>query len=180
MTSPRPALATPTNVEAPFYPVATHKFVVMSICTLGLYQPYWAYKCWKRIQTRSPKKIAPLWRAFFSRFYAFELFESVRDYARQNRVAVTWNAQLLAGLYLVVPLMWRLRVMRDLMVFLTFLPAIPVVLTIQAIRRSGKFRERLNDEYNLVHVVVIILGGSLIVFNACFRVAHAIGLLPPR
>jgi hypothetical protein len=180
MTNPTPAVST-SNVEAPFYPVATHKFIVMSICTFGLYELYWAYKCWTRIEKRSPTKLRPFWRAFFGRLYAFDLFARVQDYAKQNRVAAGWSSTWLAFLYLAMAIpLWRVNRVLGLVSMLSFLPLLPVVNTVQAIRRSGKFRERLSDQYTGAHVAIIIVGGALVALGVVRIVMHAMGVLPPR
>jgi hypothetical protein len=180
MTSPTPGVST-SNVETPFYPVATHKFIVMSICTFGLYELYWAYKCWKRIHQRSSENLRPFRRDFFGRLYAFDLFARVRDYAKQNRVAVGWSSAWLASLYLAMALpLWRVNALLGTLTMLSLLPLLPVVNTVQAIRRAGKFRERLSDQYTGAHVAIIIVGGALVLLLVLARVMDAMGVLPPR
>ena len=42
-----------SSSRLPLFPVATHKFIVLSICTLGIYELYWCYQNWKRIKAAS-------------------------------------------------------------------------------------------------------------------------------
>ena len=74
--------------EFPFFPVPTHKFVVLSICTLGIYELYWAYKNWQRIRLASGETLDPFWRAFFAPFWGFSLFRRVRDRVTSESVRV--------------------------------------------------------------------------------------------
>src|SRR5262245_7614259 len=41
--------AAPAVPPLSLFPVATHKFIVLSICTFGLYELYWCYQNWKRL-----------------------------------------------------------------------------------------------------------------------------------
>ena len=41
----------------PFFPVSITKFLVMSICSFGAYELFWAYSNWYRISQRSDRKL---------------------------------------------------------------------------------------------------------------------------
>ena len=69
--APHPRYGAPTTTgelpaEHPYFPVATHKFVVLSICTLGLYDLYWFYQNWQRVRRRTREDLSPFWRAAFA------------------------------------------------------------------------------------------------------------------
>lgn len=48
-----------------YYHVKPRKFLLLSIFTLGLYEIYWHYRCWKFIKLRDQSKIWPPARAVF-------------------------------------------------------------------------------------------------------------------
>ena len=52
--SPPPAATAP-----PYFSVATHKFVAMSICTFGIYELYWFYQTWKTMRDATGEKLSP-------------------------------------------------------------------------------------------------------------------------
>lgn len=43
----------------PLFPVATHKFIVLSLVSFSAYTFYWFYQSWKRINTASPETLSP-------------------------------------------------------------------------------------------------------------------------
>ncbi len=49
-----------------FFPVSITKLIILSICTIGIYEVYWFYKNWEIIKQREYSKISPFWRAIFS------------------------------------------------------------------------------------------------------------------
>jgi hypothetical protein len=49
----------PPLLEYPLFPVATHKFIVLSLCSFGLYQFYWIYQNRKRLKRASGERSIP-------------------------------------------------------------------------------------------------------------------------
>ena len=64
----------------PFFAVSTTKLIVMSMCTLGIYELFWFYKNWQAIKRRERANILPAPRAFFSIFYVYQCWARIRDY----------------------------------------------------------------------------------------------------
>jgi transglutaminase-like putative cysteine protease len=58
-----------------FYPVPATKFLVMSIATAGLYAFFWAWKCWRWLKQHDDRTLQPFWRACFSVFWLYPLFD---------------------------------------------------------------------------------------------------------
>ncbi len=54
------------QMTCPLFPVATHKFIVLSVCSLGIYELYWCYQNWKRLKQASGERLSPFWRAVFA------------------------------------------------------------------------------------------------------------------
>jgi hypothetical protein len=102
------AQATLGTGPLPLFPVATHKFIVLSICTFGIYELYWCYQNWKRLKTSSGENLSPFWRAFFAPLWGFSLFKRIRAEAVSAGVPVEWNSGVLATFYLVLTITWRL------------------------------------------------------------------------
>jgi hypothetical protein len=163
--SPDAAVIVDEDVAAfPLFPVATHKFVVLSLCSFGVYQLFWCYRNWQRIGDTSREAISPLWRAVFAPLWAFSLFGEIRDMARANEVRVAWNSTLLALLYLAFNLLWRLPDEIWWVAFGSLLPMIPVQYTAQQVNRSraGLVTEDANVRYTWKNMVLICFGGLLL------------------
>src|SRR4051812_24345977 len=52
--------------EPAYHHVSPVKFIIYSICSLGLYNTYWFYKNWRYVRDRDGSNIRPFWRAIFS------------------------------------------------------------------------------------------------------------------
>ncbi len=68
--------AEPGDVTAyrttPQFAVSVGKFAVMSLCTFGFYELYWAYKHWDAMRRREQERLSPFWRAFFAPLWGFQ------------------------------------------------------------------------------------------------------------
>jgi hypothetical protein len=66
------ALVPAASGESPtapiFFAVSIPKFIVLSICSIGIYDLYWFYKNWQLVRAREQSDISPFWRAFFGIF----------------------------------------------------------------------------------------------------------------
>jgi hypothetical protein len=105
--------------EGPWFPVATHKFVVLSIFTFGIYDFYWAYQNWRRDRAQTGETFSPFWRTFFFvPIHVFPFLRRVRRSAGQAVVRTAWNAELLAAAFIalaVVQLLPFLALMRSML-----------------------------------------------------------------
>jgi len=94
--------------EPPFFPVSVTKFVVMSVCTLSLYEIYWFYQNWKRVNLRDAEKVSPLARAIFAVFFCYQCFTRIRDYPVQSGTPSKLSAGPLATGWIVATIAWKL------------------------------------------------------------------------
>ncbi len=148
----------------PFFPVATHKFIVMSICTFGMYELYWFYQNWKRLREASQEDLSPFWRTFFAPLWSFSLFERVRDIANAARVPVGWSAGALAAIYLILSITWRLPDPWWLISLATLVPLVPVQRAAQRVneQHGGMTEEDRNHRYSTLNLMTIVAGVSLL------------------
>ncbi len=153
------------QTEFPFFPVATHKFVVLSICTFGIYAFYWAYKNWQRIRSASGETLSPFWRAFFAPLWGFSLFRRIRDHVTNEGVAAGWSPPFLATCYLLLSASWQLPDPWWLISLATFVPLIPVQQATQRFNEQRHVSENPNSSYTGVNVVAIVFGGILVIFG---------------
>ncbi len=73
----------PVNV---YFTASILKLVVMTVCTLGIYELYWFYKNWILIRQRTGRSLSPLWRATFAPFWGYALFKDIKKVADENEV----------------------------------------------------------------------------------------------
>ncbi len=164
---PPPGPAAPSGM-LPFFPVATHKLIVLSVCSLGIYELYWAYQNWVRIRARTGEKMLPFWRAVFAPLWGFTLFRRIRQTAVAAGVPVGWSAGLVGALYLVLNMAWRLP---DPWAWVlsqgTVLALLPVQLTAQRVNatQAAASTEPPNDRYTPVNILVILFGGLLLLLG---------------
>lgn len=92
-----------------FFPVATRKLIVLSICTFSIYELYWFYQNWKRIRAYAPHEtFSPFWRAFFGVIWAIPLLQRMEEQAGAVGVAGTGSAVVLGVCYILLTISWRL------------------------------------------------------------------------
>jgi len=60
-----------------FFQVSVGKFILMCICTIGIYEVYWFYKNWHSIRERRQNNISPIVRALFSPFWYAALIKEL-------------------------------------------------------------------------------------------------------
>jgi hypothetical protein len=84
-----------------FYPVPATKFLVMSIATAGLYAFFWAWKCWRWLKRREGRVMQPFWRACFSIFWLYPLFDEAN-----SKVGAAAVPRLVGGLAALCYLSW--------------------------------------------------------------------------
>ena len=147
--------------QTPFFAVSTHKFVVMSLTTCGLYTVYWVYRQWKRFAEHGDP-LSPFWRTFFLIFTNYALFGRVRARARQERVGVDWLPSIMGSFYLTLSLTFRLPDPWWMLTFLSFVPMIPVQRTIDRVN-GLRVAELPNRGYSGWNIVGIVVGGLVLV-----------------
>jgi len=156
--------AQPSSVEArhQFFPVAAHKFIVLSVCTLNIYTLYWCYQNWWRIRERTGEQLSPFWRAFFAPLWAFSLFARIARQAGEHGVTVGWSPTLLGLAYLIMSGFGMLPDPLWLVTLASFLPFLPVVQTIQRLNQDEAATESRNAAYSGANVATIMVGGIIV------------------
>ncbi|HEV8234153.1 MAG TPA: hypothetical protein VGP84_06120 [Gemmatimonadaceae bacterium] len=147
--------------QTPFFAVSTRKFVVMSIVTLGLYDVYWVWRQWRRFVEHG-QVLSPFWRTFFLVFTNYSLFARVRSRAREEGIEVSWSPALMATLYLVLNVTWRLPDPWVLVSLLVFVPLIPIQETIERIN-ARHVAELPNRGFSGADAVAIVIGGLVLI-----------------
>lgn len=146
-----------------YHRVAPVKFVVLSFCTLGLYEAYWFYRSWRFVQERDDRRILPFARAVFSPLWYYAL---VQDVNRAQVASGTAMAALgLALAYGVLAVAWRLPEPWWLISLATFVPLLPVVRRIDTINHALGVAPSRSRRFGLGHVSVCVVGGTFVLFS---------------
>lgn len=157
---PLPPMAT----QLPLFPVATHKFVVLSICTFGIYVAYWCYQNWVRIRYEQGPRSVPLLLAFTAPVSSYWLFRHIRAVAAEHEIAVGWQPAALAVLYFVMSALGNLPDGWWLLGVLSVLPLIPVHQATVRIndQHAARVSEDRNTSYSGANLAAIVVGGTVL------------------
>ena len=149
----------------PLFQVSTSKFLVLSICSFGIYDIYWTHQQWKRIADATGAAISPFWRTFFSPIFNFALFDRIEDVALEHEIVVTWRPSVLATVILLFSFALRLPDPWSLIGLAFFAPIIPVQATVETVndRVAATVTETRNDRYGAGGIATVVIGGLLLV-----------------
>lgn len=161
ITPETPSMTTHESLPQ-YFSVSKPKFIVMSLCTWSIYEMYWFYKNWNIVRERTGENIRPFCRAFFSIFFCYSFFKSVKQSAGSLGIPSQTSPGGLTCAYIALAAMWRLPDPFWLISFLTFLPLLSVQGVINQINSKGSLEHEPNNRFSLGNVVVIVFGGLLL------------------
>jgi predicted Zn finger-like uncharacterized protein len=164
ITPDTPSMATDKPTLA-FFSVSKPKLILMSLCTLGLYQIYWYYKNWSILKHGTGQNIRPFWRAIFAVFFCYSLFKSVKQSAHSLGIPCQMSPGLLACVYIVLSATWRLPDPLWLIGLLAFVPLVSVQGVINEVNLKGTHRHEPNDRFTWGNIVIILIGGLLLLLS---------------
>lgn len=82
-----------------FYIVSPKKFIILFICTLGLYQNYWFYKNWALYKQEFGGTMWPVMRGMFPIFFAHSLFKIMDKNLKGEGDKFLASPDIVAGSY---------------------------------------------------------------------------------
>ena len=159
--APPPAAA---GAKAPWWPVSTVKFTVMTLGTFGLYHYYWIYENWKLMRAAGARVGSPFWRTFFAPFTVYRLFDRLRDDAQLNGIPAPWSAVGLAAAYFVASIALVVGVPAWLTSAVLLLPVLPAQITLERLNAKVAPDAPRNDRFTVTNLVMLALGLSLTFF----------------
>ena len=166
------AIATPAGMPV-FFPVSQTKLLVLSFCTLGLYEVYWFYQQWKLVRDRTGERMVPAMRAIFAVFFVYQLFDKVRKHDPESSAA-SLSAGPLAAAWIVLALLWKLPDPYWLLTFLGIFVLLPVQGAMNAVNRRADPKHDPNTRFSAWNWVAVGLGGPF------FLLAVVGAFLPPQ
>ena len=154
--------------------------MVMSLCTFGIYEFYWARNQWRAERLREGASFSPFWRAIFAPFTAFRLFARIQRVLSAHGVRTKWSSFILATLYLVLSFAWCLPLESlSFVAALSFIPLCFVQHSVNKLNLAVAPEVPRNDRYSLPEVAIIVLGCVLHVLVLVFTatVSDALSIL---
>jgi hypothetical protein len=158
-----PVGSTPGGGRQIFFDVSIPKLVILSICSLGIYELYWFYRNWQFVRVRERSDLSPLWRAGLGFFYCYALFRRVREYDAQTGGTGTLPAGALAAGWVVVMCLWQLPDRYSLAANLSCLFMLPVQA---AANRINGIAVNRNTRFTIWNWLTVALGGTVLVLDA--------------
>ena len=157
--------APPTAVDAPYFPVARQKLIVMSVTTLSMYQIYWFYRNWQRINARAGSGGSPFWRALAAPLTAHGLFADVRTEAQSRFITPGWSSAGLAVIYFALTLCCFLDYPWWTIALGSVFALLPVHATMEEVNQKVAPSASRNESYSAIDAVVIVLGIALTILG---------------
>ena len=145
-----------------FFSVSPLKFIVMSMCTFGLYELFWQYKNWQLISERTGRKLHSFWRAFFAYIFIYELLKEVRQVANDRGVVNNLPAGMLAAAWIIVTLTWKAPEPISHLSTFAFIALLPAIQLINRVESSAKSESEPNSKFSVLNWIAIIVGGGLL------------------
>ncbi len=152
------------DFEQTLFTPSTTKLLLMSFCTLGIYNIYWFYKNWWFLK-KTGKKCTPLLRAAFAPLFAYSCFYELKMLQFDNNVNLKFPILFLSILYFMLHLMIKLPDPYWLISYLSVLPIVlanKVALNINQAMFPGLI---INNKFSKWNWLVLILGGTIFVLS---------------
>ena len=156
----QPALATSPGVTR-FFPVSITKLVVMSLCTFGIYQPFWLFSHWYYVRENEKRDFSLLLRVFFALFFCYPLFRRISATASRENISPAFPAGPLAAGWILFALMGLLPPPLDLLSVFSVLFLLPVQRTANAINQAAAPEHDRNERFTGWNKAAIAIGGLM-------------------
>ncbi len=147
-----------------YFAVSPVKLVIMSICTMGLYEIHWFYKNWALIRERRNLNIMPAMRAIFAFFFCYGLFRKVQVSAIDLTLKKLISPGLLATGWAVVTLLHKLPDPYWLVSYFAVTFLLPVQTVVNDINNSVAPGHDRNETFTSWNKFGIALGSLFFVF----------------
>lgn len=148
--------------EPPFFAVSLTKLVIMSICTLSLYEIYWFYRNWHCVKVREGSNISPASRSIFGIFYCYQCFGRIRKFEIEKNGKSSLLAGPLAAGWIVTSLLWKLPDPYWWVSMFAFVFFIPVQAHANRLNSQASPSHNQNSSISGWNWVAVVLGGILL------------------
>lgn len=159
----------PFTGETVYFPVTLPKFMVMWICTFGIYGFYWFYRNWLYVKQRDRSNIMPLARSLLFPFWYYPLYAELRRDNAHRQPRLTALPPPAAGIALAIA--FFLAVLASGFSGYTvsagligMLLALPLANYIHFVNTDNQSALRHNSRWQPGHFLLILLSAPLLLF----------------
>ncbi len=161
-TQPVREMEPATPAGALYFPVSLAKLLVMSLCTFGLYQPFWLFSQWYYVKEREDQSISLLSRVFFAIFFCYPLFRRIRATATTQNISPTFSPIGCAAGWIILFLLSASPLFLVSAFSVLFL--LPVQRTVNAINLAADPGHDPNSTFTVLNKAAIVIGGLVWLF----------------
>lgn len=157
---------TPDSDKSEVETIDLWKFLLLYILSFGLYGVWWMYITWRFFREKDSTDIMPVWRAIFSIFFTYSLFDNILDFAKERSTAVSeYSAGLLAALFIILNFSSRLPDPFWIMVLFAGWCFIKPLKTFDhAIANSDRYQREKDRAVTIGQMIIFIAGGLVWAF----------------
>lgn len=135
----------------------------MSLATFGLYQYYWLFMQWQKVQLVHREDVWPVARTVFAPLFCYPLFERMIVAAWERGVTTRANAALMAAVYFVWSFAYKLPDPYWLISLGTVLPLLVAQSVVNALPEVQALpRERRNETFSGLNKAGIVVGAIVL------------------
>ena len=146
-----------------YFAVSPLKLVLMSICTMGIYELYWFYKNWVLIKERENSDIMPFWRAFFAYFFCYSFFKRVQVSAEAVSLKKSMSPGLLTTGWIIVNILVKLPDPFWLITYFAVIFLLPVQTVVNDINDVVAPGHNKNGNFTGWNILGLVVGGLFFV-----------------
>jgi len=148
-----------------YFPVSIAKLVCLSLCSFGIYEIYWFYKNWQLERDHKREELSAFWRAVLAVFFCYSLFKRIMVTGVREGLFKGGGAGLLATLYIISSISWRLPDPYSLISLLTVLPLVMAQQMAEKINAKLAPEAPKNTRFSIANVILLVLGGPLFLYG---------------
>lgn len=141
--------------------VSVNQFLILYIFSFGLYSIWWMYKTWRFFKEKDSLDIMPAWRAIFSIFFLYSLFDNILKYAWTNGFAKSYQSVSLYLGYILCSLVTNF--LPDPYWLLGLLASFFFIQPVEAFNfavDNSRTHEAGTGGFNGRQIVILVLGGG--------------------
>ncbi len=154
-----------------YFSVSPWKLVVMSVCTLGLYQAWWFFSNWILVKVRQDLEVFPIWRFIFSFIYCYPLFKIAYELTNRTSPYTLILLGFMTAAWIIVSLFDYLADPYSIYSVFSVIFLTPVQIAMNKVNDSVSPDHDRNREFSGLNRTGIIAGGlfvAIMMFEAIF------------
>lgn len=139
--------------------LSLNQFIILCICTLGLYELWWTYKAWKHFELKENLDINSIGRTIFLIFFQYELYQKIKRYSQEVNYQIDFQSGYLVFGLIVSNLLGKLPEPFWLISIVSFIFLIPPFKAFNFYKlNSSDIKAEIQERFNSKQIALIIVG----------------------